>query len=134
VESIDDIYAAIEANMSKLCDCPKCGKTLPTYAKVLTHTGNVDCRRRVAEKNGHTYMPPGMVRFPCKYCKEDVRKCNWARHEQSAKHKRNVAITLGHIPMYHCSVCDKKFTTKRGKRDLKRHMISKKHLKNVLKV
>ena len=128
VESLDDIYAAIEANMAKLYDCPKCGKTLPTYAKVLTHTGNVDCRRRVAEKNGHKYLPPGMVRYPCKFCKENVMKCNWNRHEQSAKHKRNMGV-----PIYHCTVCNKSFTTKRAKRDLDRHLKSKKHLsKNVV--
>ena len=138
VMSIDDIYAATERNLTKhLYTCPKCGKVMSSYSKVLNHMDNVTCRKLWAEQNGHTYTPPGMMRFPCKYCKEEVQKCNWKRHETSVKHKRNLRIFQGKkckpCKVYSCELCDKTFKSKRAKRDLKRHMTSKKHLKKVSK-
>jgi hypothetical protein len=137
VMSIDDIHAAIERNLTKhLYTCSKCGKVMSSYSKVLNHMGNPTCRKRVAELNGLTYTPPGMVRFTCKFCKEEVQKCNWKRHEISVKHKRNLRIALGKkcksCKVYCCELCEKKFTGKRGKRDLTRHLTSKKHQKAVV--
>lgn len=134
IQSIEDIYAATEANLTKhMLTCPKCKKVLPTYARVLNHMDSVTCRKRVAELNGHEYTPPGSIRYPCKFCGEDVRKCNWVRHEQSAKHKRNVE-KLNVQPKkkekktYECQVCKKKYSGDRATRDFKRHLKSKKHL------
>ena len=134
IESISDIWAATDKNMEKLFVCPRCGKVLPTYSKVLTHTGNVDCRRRVAEINGHAYIPPGKIRYPCPVCKgSPIQKCNWTRHEQSVKHLENVEKQKGYdLHALTCTICNKTFNSKRAKRDLKRHMESKKHKKNVV--
>ena len=69
-ETYADIMQEIDLLDTQSRTCKACGKVCKNYDNLGKHVGSENCRKRVAEKRGLTFVPDAKLPKYCKHCKD----------------------------------------------------------------
>ena len=125
----DDIIQQTEDNVRQSKTCKLCNFYCANYYTLESHVNSENCKKRQAEQRGEDFVHKRESRKQCKICDKSILFYNWPRHLEGVYHLENVRKLAE--PAFQCTVCDKVFKGGRPKVMLKKHLITKKHLKKI---
>ena len=127
-----DVLAEIDRLDTVFRTCKLCGLVCSSTDKILAHNNSENCRKRIAEKKGITYVPKAKMPRFCPHCEVAVQVQSWNRHVQSKTHLNRVMMK--EVCVY-CATCNKDFSKKaRPRRSYQNHLKNKVHLRKAAQV
>ena len=124
------IWAELDRDDLRRRTCEECGFVCESDDKLATHKTSENHLQRMAEQAGKEFIPKAERRVHCDICDSSMLEKHLKRHLESAKHAENKRV-LAAPARFYCTVCEKPFHGKRGKRDLQAHLQRPIHLKKV---